>query len=111
MRQAATTASRNRRCQATGGGNSGSNDGGSDDNNDAGGGGGSKRNSDGQPEDAMVKVCPCWPLARGWIQVTNLGGNQLIVFRVYSTSFPDSYNSDMLLTIMICPVSALLDLF
>ncbi len=59
------------------------------------------------PQDAMVKVCPCWPLARGWRQVTNLGGDQLIVVCVYSTLFPDSSNSDMLLAIMIRPVSAL----
>ena len=32
----------------------------------------------------MVKVRPCWPLARGWRQVTNLGGNQLILACVYA---------------------------
>jgi hypothetical protein len=32
----------------------------------------------------MVKVRPCWPLARGWRRVTNLGGNQLIVVCVYA---------------------------
>jgi hypothetical protein len=32
----------------------------------------------------MVKVRPCWPLARGWRRVTNLGRNQLIVVCVYA---------------------------
>ncbi len=32
----------------------------------------------------MVKVRPCWPLARGWRRVTNLGGDQLIVVCVYA---------------------------
>jgi hypothetical protein len=31
-----------------------------------------------------VKVRLCWPLARGWRRVTNLGGNQLIVVWVYA---------------------------
>ena len=32
----------------------------------------------------MVKVRPCWPLVRGWRQLTNLGGNLLIVVCVYA---------------------------
>ena len=59
------------------GGDNGSNGGGDDDDDD-GGGNNNKSNGDGDHRrlmDAMVKVCPCWPLARGWSRVTNLGGN------------------------------------
>ena len=40
------------------------------------------------PQDVMVKVRPCWQLARGWRRVTNLGGNQLIVVCVYACCHP-----------------------
>jgi len=52
-------------------------DDGSDD-DDKGGGSDGKSGGDGDHRrlmDAMVKVRPCWPLARGWRRVTNLGGN------------------------------------
>ena len=50
---------------------------GNNDDNDSGCGDG-KSDGDGNRRrlmDSMVKVCLCWPLARGWRQVTNLGGS------------------------------------
>ncbi len=41
-----------------------------DDDNEEGNGDGNRR----RLMDAMVKVGPCWPLARGWGRVTNLRG-------------------------------------
>ncbi len=52
MRQAATTASRNR-CQATGGGDDGSDDGGDDDDDDGGGGVGE---SDGDGDRCRLRT-------------------------------------------------------
>jgi hypothetical protein len=64
MRQDATTASRNRNRQATGSGDN-SSDNSNDDNDD-------ERQQKRRlwqpplPQDAMVKVRPCWLLAQGW---------------------------------------------
>ncbi len=54
---------------SSGCGGDGSSDGSGKDNNDGDGGSNGNSNGDGDCHclmDAMVKVCPCWPLAQGW---------------------------------------------